>query len=352
MAIDSKTLTQPDAKYDLIKFFLSLMILAIHTQLYPKILYPWLRIAVPLFFIISSYFLFSKIKDASIDKQKTIFKKFVVRNLQLYTCWFIILLPVTIYFRKEQYFSNGIIENILNIIRSILFGSTFAASWFITATIIGAFIIYWLSRLLKNDIWVFIISLFAFCVVSLSSSYETVIADTFLGTAIDTYNYIFGGLVCSFPAAIFWIFIGKLFAEQKLKIESFGLLILLVICAGVALFVEWKFVMSLDGSYNNDSYFMLAPLCVLLFLCVEKIEPKHWKYSVYFRRLSTVIYVTHISLRPIVSKGMSIIFNVKLTSLTLYIIILFCCVSVYILIEIAIKKCSRKRISKVLKMLY
>lgn len=70
MSENSKALSKPDAKYDLVKFFLSLLVLAIHTKLYSMILYPWLRIAVPLFFMISAYFLFSKMRDASPDKQK------------------------------------------------------------------------------------------------------------------------------------------------------------------------------------------------------------------------------------------------------------------------------------------
>ncbi len=47
--------------YDLLKIVLSIMIVLIHTKILPNILYPWLRIAVPLFFVMSSYFLFSKL---------------------------------------------------------------------------------------------------------------------------------------------------------------------------------------------------------------------------------------------------------------------------------------------------
>ena len=38
-----------DSKYDMVKFILSLMVLAIHSALYPMVLYPWLRIAVRCF---------------------------------------------------------------------------------------------------------------------------------------------------------------------------------------------------------------------------------------------------------------------------------------------------------------
>lgn len=351
MSENSKALSKPDAKYDLVKFFLSLLVLAIHTKLYSMILYPWLRIAVPLFFMISAYFLFSKMRDASPDKQKVMLKKFVIRNLQLYFSWFIILLPMTIYLRKEQYFSGGLLENAWAILRSILFGSSFVASWFIMATIIGVLIIYWLCRILKKDLFVLVISLVVFCIVTLASSYESVIADTFLFTAITKYKAVSGSFVCSFPAALFWVFIGKLCAEQKLRFKSTGLLIALIICSCGALFAEWKFVISLDGSYNNDSYFMLAPLCVLLFLGIQKIKPTYWEKSVYLRRLSTIIYVTHGSLIPIAGKLISMVVKVQISFLP-FLVTLLGSVAVYVFIEIANKKCSSKRIGKILNMLY
>ena len=315
------------------------------------ILYPWLRVAVPLFFIISSYFIFSKIRNSSQSEQKALLKKFVVRNLQLYLCWLVILLPITLYIRKETYFSNSLLENILTILKSFLFGSTFVASWYIMASIIGVLIIYWLNVLLKKDILVFIVSFLTFCIVSLASSYTSAITGTFIYTAIEQYTDIFGGLVLSFPAALFWVFMGKLFAEQKIRIKSVGLWAFLTICSCIALYAEWMFVISLDGSYNNDSYFMLAPLCVLLFVGIGKIKPFYWKYSVYCKRISTVIYVVHGSMVPVVSKLISVILHVDIPLLS-FIITLAGCATIYFIIEIAIQKYNKRPIGKVLKMLY
>ena len=339
------------AKYDLLKFFLSLMIIAIHSAIYPMILYPWLRIAVPLFFIMSSYFVFSKLCSATPDKQKSIIKKFVVRNLQLYFCWLAIFLPITLYYRKREYFSHGLLGNIWAIIKSFLFGDTFPASWFIISTIIGVLIIYYLNKLLRKDYIVFIISLLVFFVVTLSSSYTSILKDTFLLTAINKYSALFGKLACSFPASLFWVFIGKIFAEKKVIIKSAKLLILLIICNCIALFIEWRFVISLDGSYNNDSYFMLAPLCVLLFSGLQKLKPLYWEHSVYFKHASTVIYVTHYTLLPIVIKLISVIFNAKIPILAFFITFLSC-ITIYIFIEIAVKKCRIIWINKFLNMLY
>ena len=346
-----RSLSHPDAKYDILKFFLSLLVLAIHSTLYPMVLYPWLRIAVPLFFVISSYFVFKKMHGAPAAKQKEILKKFIIRNLQLYFLWFVILLPITLYMRWDAYFSNGVFENILTILKSVLFGSTFVASWFISATVIGVLIVFGVSKLVKKDWIVFLFSLLVFCIVTLASSYNALIADTFISAAIDTYIRIFGNLVCSFPAAIFWVFIGKLFAEQKLRMRSLWLLILLTVCSCVALFVEWRFVMSLDGSYNNDSYFMLAPLCILLFLGIQRIKPIHWERSVYFRHASTIIYVVHASALPIINKAIFMVFHIRSSLLSFFMTLLFC-IAVYAVIELLIQKTQNFRINKVLKMLY
>jgi len=343
--------TRYDAKYDLVKFGLSLLVMAIHSLLYPMVLFPWLRTAVPLFFMISSYFVFSKLNTAPDKAQAGILKKFILRNLQLYLCWFLILLPITLIKRKELYFSGSFSENLLAIVRSIFFGSTFSASWFISATIIGVILIHFLTKLLRKDFAVFIISLLAFCFVTLASSYKPLISGTFVETAIDKYVAIFGYLVCSFPAALLWIFIGKMVAEQKIRFQPLWLLILLTICSCIGLFLEWKFVGSLAGSYSNDSYFMLAPLCILLFLGMQQLKPVCWKHSVHFKRASTVIYVTHASIIPVISRLTDWAFDISHPLLTFSLTFL-CCIVIYIIITLAVIKLRTYPIVKFLKMLY
>ena len=340
-----------DAKFDLIKFILSIFVLAIHSSLYPKILYPWLRIAVPLFFIISSYFLFKKLSDSSKSEHRIILKKFIVRNFKLYFSWFIILMPVTLYIRQQLFIHNGVLENISNIIKSIFFGSTFIASWFIMATIIGVLIIYLLSIWLKNDYIVLCISAVAFCLVTLQSSYTSLIDNTLVSVVINKYIDLFGGLVCSFPASLFWIFIGKMFAENKIKLNSIYVLFFLIVCSSVFLFVEWRTVIYLNGTYANDSYFMLAPLCVFIFLGLERIRPIDWRQSTYFRRLSTVIYVSHGSIVIIISKLLPVVFNVD-NPLCSFFLTFLCCIVIYIFIEFMNKKFNRHQLGKILKMLY
>lgn len=344
----STLLTKADAKYDVIKFILSLFVMAIHAKVYPMVLFPWLRIAVPLFFMMSSYFLFSKLHTVPSGAHGAVIKKFVIRNVQLYACWFVILLPITLYVRKGTYFGGGVWRGIIGFIKTVLFGSTFVASWFISACVLGVLIIYGLCRLLRKDWLVLLVALFAFCVVTITSSYRPLFADTLFSTAVIGYIIIFGTLVCSFPAALLWVFLGKWFAERKIKIPSWWLIVVGIVLSGVALYIEWRFVAALDQSYTNDSYFMLAPLCFFLFAAVQKIKPLEWKPSPYLRRLSTVIYVSHGSVVLVVSKASSMLLHIQ-SPLLSFAVTLACCVVIYAVIEFMVVKCRK---NKLFKMLY
>lgn len=126
---------------DLSRVVLAFMVVCIHASLFPKYLIPYLRLSVPLFFMITSFFFFRKTASMQDSSEKTAYlKKFVIRNLKLYFFYFILLLPVTL--MKRQWFSEGIIKGLLHFFRSLVFGSTFVASWFIMASVIGVAIIF------------------------------------------------------------------------------------------------------------------------------------------------------------------------------------------------------------------
>ena len=59
-----------DSKFDIIKFILSLFVVLVHTEVYTKALHPWIKITVPMFFVITSYFLFSKLNRSKSIKDK------------------------------------------------------------------------------------------------------------------------------------------------------------------------------------------------------------------------------------------------------------------------------------------
>ena len=277
--------------FDIAKFALSILIVAIHTLFLPKILYPWLRIGVPLFFLISAYFLFSKINAAQTDEEKNAaVKKFCLRNLILYLFWFVCLLPATIFIRP--WFQGGVLQGIGLFLKSLFFGSTFVASWFIMASVIATLLVFLASKKLGN-VALLIISAVIYALVCLRSSYFSLFDNApFIQRCVQGYELIFGEPHLSFPAAFLWIVCGKCFADKTFRLDKTFAWVLCILSA-ILLYGEWWFVRYLNGSYSNDCYFFLAPLCIAVFTLLESAPDVPIKDSLFLRNSSVIIYALH-----------------------------------------------------------
>ena len=140
-------------KYDILKLVLAILIVGIHSSKAGMILRPVLRLAVPLFFMISSYLFFLKQGTLNSWQERLKgLKKYAKRILLLYLFWFVLLLPCTIYYR-EWYVDFGP-EKLLVIARSFFFGSTFIASWFLMASLMGVAIVWLLASWKMRNGWI------------------------------------------------------------------------------------------------------------------------------------------------------------------------------------------------------
>lgn len=307
---------------DLIKFILSIMVVAIHTELYPEYLFPWLRVAVPLFFMITSYFFFNKIDkfDDEYEKVESL-KKFVKRNLKLYLFWFICLLPFTLIIRR--YFSNGFLRGILLILKGFLFSSTFPASWFLMASIIATIIVFFTTKKFGNNTMFFIFLIVNILVCLRSSYYPLLKVSDITENFLNCYESIFSNPVNSFPVALFWVMCGKVFAEKKLTIKRKYIEFLLLLITGVGLWLEWYFVEKYTSAMRNDSYIMLMPFCCVLFLSLYN-KNLNFQYSKILRSLSTITYVIHytfiLGFKFCIGR-----LNIEINNLTIFIITLCVC---------------------------
>lgn len=85
---------------DAAKFVLSIFVVAIHVRpfdAYAVYFRPILRAAVPLFFLMTSYFFFNHHKNLSgLEERVLHIEKYVSRNLRLYLFWMLIFLIPTI----------------------------------------------------------------------------------------------------------------------------------------------------------------------------------------------------------------------------------------------------------------
>lgn len=88
--------------FDLLKFLMALMIVAVHARAFEephlyKIMAPLMNVSVPLFFILSSFFLFRKILET--DRVEYVIR-FLKRTSTLYGFWLIINIPLYLYENK------------------------------------------------------------------------------------------------------------------------------------------------------------------------------------------------------------------------------------------------------------
>ena len=277
--------------FDVLKIILAMMVVLIHGKLFINYVYPWIRIAVPLFFVMSSYFLFSKLNKEKDDvKRKEIVKTFIFRNLKLYLIWFIIFLPVTI-INKKYFVDYSFINGLLNMIKDIFLSGTFSSSWYIMALVEGVLIIYFSSKKVNNKI-LFSISLLANIFIIMTCTY------TFLFPNVDFLKFYKAVKILpfnTFLVGLLWIMVGKLFAENKNIMKNYNkkINIILIVLTGIMFYIEWYFTKVLANDYYRDCYFMLIPFTILLFYYILNIKPFYFKHSLLLRKMSTVIYVSH-----------------------------------------------------------
>lgn len=334
MSVKTNNLTQSKDKYDafdLAKYILSFFIVAIHVNLFPQYTYPWLNIAVPLFFMMSAFLLTKKINKEPENKDKII-KKFVIRQLQLYLFWFILLLPITID-TKKSWFNEGIPMGIYRCISHTLLSSTFITSWYIVASIWAVLIIWkFCSKVDSKKLTIIFTIIYIICCFR-SSWIVRLNTIPIIETTIRYFETILVNPTFSIPVALFWVNLGKLFAEDKIKIPSKKTHIISTISFGILLYVEWLISVKYEARYVSSCFFFLAPLvtCIFAFLLNWKITLKNG-YTL--RKISVITYPLHASVLRIITP----IINNHITNSTIALFVNFAttiiiCHLVYVLFK-------------------
>ncbi len=287
---------------DLLKFVLALMVVLIHVNPFPAAVYvciaPLLRMAVPLFFLISSFFFFRKIETgggaSSADIGNAIKRAlaFTRRNLILYGFWLLVLLAPTLALRG--WFSSGLLNGCLEALKSFFFQSTFIASWYIMALVISVWLVLVASIALRKST-VVLLAVPAFVVCCLMSNYRNaLISSGHLATLVSFFG---DAPYNSFWAGLFWVSLGKYVADcrgcigvtsrQLVALGAFGLM---------ALGAEQLVIQVNHLAVVNDSFFSLPLVVVPVFLLALRWDID-LRDAAFLRAASTVVYCLHGTLR-------------------------------------------------------
>lgn len=277
---------------DLFKFLAALLVVVIHTRpFYSNVVIDYYvisfcRVAVPFFFIATSFFFFSK--------EQPDIKKYTKRLAFLYIAWFIIELPF-VYQRFFVDFDKSLPLQILNLLRCIVFSNTWYASWFIMASILSVNIIYWLSHKLKNR-QLLVLSVLGYLISLACSSYNGAV-DLLLNERMRHYHSTFSNIFMpanSFIVALIYVVLGKFVAErvQNNQLNSKPTNLLLFFTMGLLWGVE-VYLIRWSASIN-DAFFFLPMFTLFGFTLLLQtnisFSPKvsHW-----FRDMSILIYILH-----------------------------------------------------------
>lgn len=323
---------------DLIKFFCSYLVCAIHITPFTGIDWSYAgyfnygiqhgiaRVAVPFFFTSAGFLLFRKIDINSINKERI--KKYCYKMIFLLGVWSILL----------------------------FMGNT-TQLWYLGGTVIVIALLYVLLKKKVSFLKIGLIAGLLYSIGLLLDSYSgflRIISQktglSFINDFVSFFNEdISRTLRLGLFSALIFFFMGVLFVYKTIKMKMWvsyaGLLFSVMI-----LLVETFAIKHLSKPYDHNLFVSLIPATFFLFYIATHIQLKNRKIYKTLRELGVLVFFTHL----FVCKAMELIFK----QINLYIGIdlsglLF--VSVIILttlLSIGIRALSHKKRFNVLKRLY
>lgn len=200
---------------DLLKFVMALMVVMIHvkpnghSEFLTEVFNPFLSIAVPMFFVISSVLLFSKLNGGG---YAGVFK-YIKRIGILYLSWLVI--DGWFIIARKPYFDMSFGQGLLEFVKDLIFGTTFPGSWYLSASVMGVLIVYSLSRVINKYV-VFLITL----LIALYVTYAKVLPDAMQIPYHWYATNLREEVSLSFPGQMIWISLGQILSYWLVKIEK------------------------------------------------------------------------------------------------------------------------------------
>lgn len=206
----------------LCKFILAVLVVAIHVEPFTGNLAFYYnnclaRIADPMFFTLSAYFLFDKLVASNWDA--SIFKKQIQRLCQYYGVWLVIYAPIIL--SRTWARADSWLTFIGEIFKQIFLSGPYGALWFLPALILGLILTYYIGKWTTPRICL-VLSLPFFLLSVLQMEYFALIKDIAWLTACNNFFVgIFGWLGNGINFAWFFCAIGLYLATEKQKEKPF-----------------------------------------------------------------------------------------------------------------------------------
>ncbi|OQO70948.1 hypothetical protein BH747_02805 [Enterococcus villorum] len=289
---------------DLIKFIAAICVVGIHTFPHDGTgndIRIFFRFSVPLFFIISSYLLFSKLTYTDKKKDYFVIKRYSLRILTMYLCWLIFYSPYIInrlesIINQPDLFKNGLI-----LLYSLVLGyvPSIGVSWFLMAIVLGVIVTYYVAMYL-SDKFLIILGILSFGIGLATSTYgKWYFALTFIHKIPLATSVPF-----SLVSTICYIIIGYFLVKYNRFGRTFSnfTMIILSLLFSILGYLEVKFAQSLDFYYDSQNFIFLPFIAVCIFLFIINNPQIKIPYATFFRKASIIIYLAQNPIKFILFK--------------------------------------------------
>ncbi len=205
----------------LCKFIMAVLVVAIHVEPFTGNLAFYYnnclaRIADPMFFTLSAYFLFQKLLASNWDK--SVFVKQIKRLLIYYGIWLIVYAPIIL--PRTWARTNGVLDFIGQVLKQIFLSGPYGALWFLPALILGLILTYFVGKHTTPRICL-VVSLPFFLLSVLQMEYFALVKDiAWLTATNDFFVGIFGWLGNGINFAWFFCAMGLYLASERQKNSS------------------------------------------------------------------------------------------------------------------------------------
>lgn len=284
---------------DVVKFLLALLIVMSHYasewghfSSNIDMLFSLYIVAVPFFFVCSSFFVFRKFNTVHNDaERKVIVVKYIKRIIVMYASWSC----VYIIFNILTWCVYGVTsQEIMAYIHELLVYSSYNTIWFLPATAVGVAMVYLLSRRFKSH-QIIAIALIIYILGCVGQSYSFVLDNyRVLKNIYNVYNALFlttrNGIFNGFPfAALGYVIAFESKPEKKGFINKnmfFSVLFL------IGFVFEAIVLKKFFSAINVNTILFLFPFSYYFYKWLLGIELKSKNYFITLRKLSTVIFLS------------------------------------------------------------
>lgn len=279
--------------FDIAKFIGAIMVIAIHTN--PMLCYAdtfaydiynmFVSLAVPFFFVVSSYLFFDRNREIYEKGTLVVLKENIFKWIRLYLIWTILYLPCTIFVYIEKDYTIGF--SIIHFIRGVLFIGHHNFSWPLWYLLALIYAMSFCYIMLKKKVDIKIITYIAvvFFVIGIGINYLLRNSESFNGIMANftnILNYILssGRLFIS----VIYIVFGMLIALEKINwLKNIKWkLVQIFICA---------FLRCIVPEYIDE--FIKFYMVILIFMELKKLQLKNAKIWYFLRRASTIMFYCH-----------------------------------------------------------